>query len=399
MSLISWFDNRTLFACQALLAIVFAIVFFGLRRTYPEFRGVVHVALSFLFGIPGTFLLSSRDVIPYFASAIMASSFIFAAFVLLYCGIIRFLGSSRPIYPALIPSLLTVAIVAYFHHPEDSVVPRIVAVTFTIGLIRALIAIELFRHAHGRNTRRLFGISMSVFSFMSFNRGMGSILHGAPVNYLQRDSLQTLTHAASLVCVCLTGLFFLLMCNSEALALLRNASEKDSLSGALNRRGIEMRLNIELKRIARNGERLSIALIDVDHFKAINDSAGHAAGDAVIRTVVNVISSHLRASDYLGRFGGDEFLLVLPQTDCAGAQIVVDRLVQSVGSSVCSGINPVTLSVGLTEADPIDSPAIMLARADKALYTAKHAGRNCSRALLHQPDSEALNMQTPLLAS
>jgi diguanylate cyclase (GGDEF)-like protein len=400
MSLISWFDNRTLFACQTLLAIVFTFVFFGVRRTYPELRGVVSVALSFLFGIPGAFLLSSRGALPDLASAVIANTFVFAAFTLLYHGILRFLGNRRPIYPVLIASLLTIAVVAYFTLVRESIVPRIVAISFTIALIRGLIAIELFRHSKGRNTRRLFAISMTVFALMSLNRGIGTLLHGAPANYLQRDSLQTFTLAAGLVSVCLTGIFFLTMCNRHALALVRNESEQDPLSGAFNRRGIEMRLDIELKQSARSGEPLSIALIDVDHFKLINDSVGHAAGDDAIRSVARAISSRLRAYDSLGRFGGDEFLLVLPKTGCTDAQLFVDRLAQSVRASVSSGLDlPLTLSIGLTEVLPDESPETLLARADKALYAAKHAGRNCSRTLLYESPTTPLSLQAQLLAS
>ncbi len=342
MTLISWFDNRTLLACQTLLAIIFTIVFFGVRRTYPELRGVLSVALSFLFGIPGVFLLCSRPILTGFASTVIAVSFIFAAFTLLYRGILRFLGSRQPIYPVWIASLLTIAVVAYFTLVREDIVPSIVAVSFAIALIRGLIAIELFRHSNGRSSRQMFAISMAAFALMSLGRGVVTLLHGAPANYLQRDGVQTFTLAAGLVSVCLTGLFFLTMCNGQAVALIRNESEHDLLSGAFNRRGIEMRLDIELKRTARSGEPLSIALIDVDHFKLINDTVGHAAGDSAIRSVAKAISGRLRAYDSLGRFGGDEFLLILPKTRCTDAQLVVDRLALFVADSVSSAFRPPT---------------------------------------------------------
>src|SRR5947209_8788013 len=204
--LVSWLDNRTLLACQMLLATVFSIVFFGVRRSYPALPGVTSVALSFLVGIPATFLLSSRRVLNEPLWAIIATCLVFTAFIFLYHGIVRFLRSDRSISPAIIASLLTVGVVAYFNDVQTNSVPRIVAISFTIGLFRGLIAIELFRHAATRRAVRLFAISMTLFSLMSFGRALGTLLHGAPSNYLQRDSIQTFTLAAGLVSVCLTGL-------------------------------------------------------------------------------------------------------------------------------------------------------------------------------------------------
>ena len=399
MSLLSWFDNRTLFACQTLLAMVFTLVFFGVRRIYPDLRGVASVALSFLFGIPATFLLSSSGVLPYFVSTVIATCFIFTSFTLLYHGILRFLGSKRSIFPVVVLGLLTIAVVFYFTQVHRNIVPCIVTVSFAIALARGLVAIQLFLHAEGRTTTRLFASSMTFFAIMSLNRGVQTLLHGAPADYLQRDTVQTFTLASGLVSVCLTGIFFLMMCNSRSLALVRTESKRDLLSGAFNRRGIEQKLALELKRLERSHQKLCIALIDIDHFKAINDNFGHAAGDDALRAVAAAVSNGLRAHDCLGRYGGDEFLLVLPRTTCSDAFTVSEQVGHSVRSTSSGNALPVTVSIGLTEAVPGEAATDLLARADKALYAAKHAGRNCSRALLHESHAESLDMQTPLLVS
>jgi diguanylate cyclase (GGDEF)-like protein len=173
------------------------------------------------------------------------------------------------------------------------------------------------------------------------------------------------------------------MCNSHVLARVRYESRLDLLSGAFNRQGIEQKLAVELKRIERSSShKLCIALIDIDHFKAINDTSGHAAGDAALRNVAAAVADGLRAYDYLGRYGGDEFLLILPQTACDDALTVSDRIGRSVRSTSRS-TSPITVSIGLTEAIPGEAATTLLARADKALYEAKSAGRNCSRSLLH----------------
>jgi diguanylate cyclase (GGDEF)-like protein len=180
----------------------------------------------------------------------------------------------------------------------------------------------------------------------------------------------------------LTGLFVLILASSQMIARSRDESQKDSLSGALNRRGIEAKLAMELKQIQRSKSKLSVALIDVDYFKSINDIQGHAAGDAALRDVAETISKHLRGRDHLGRYGGDEFLLVLPQTPCGTALAVTERLNLAVTSHCQNdGSMPLTLSIGLTEAVPDDDAVSLIARADKALYQAKSDGRNCRRVV------------------
>ncbi|HEY2740038.1 MAG TPA: GGDEF domain-containing protein, partial [Thermoanaerobaculia bacterium] len=121
----------------------------------------------------------------------------------------------------------------------------------------------------------------------------------------------------------------------------------------------------------------------VDYFKSINDIQGHAAGDAALRDVADTISTHLRGRDHLGRYGGDEFLLILPGTPCSVALNVAERLNQAVSDRTKSGLTmPLTLSIGLTEATADDNAVTLIARADKALYQAKADGRNCRRVVI-----------------
>jgi diguanylate cyclase (GGDEF)-like protein len=229
---------------------------------------------------------------------------------------------------------------------------------------------------------RLFAACMSLFAAVTVNCGIVTILHGSPSqpHSLESNGVGTVTLLLSVVSLFVTGLFILLLSSGELIAASRDESQKDSLSGAFNRRGIEVKLAAELKRIPNGKQKLSIALIDVDFFKSINDIQGHAAGDAALREVAETISTHLRGRDFLGRYGGDEFLLILPQTPCSIALGVTERLCHAISNlSVTTGSMPLTLSVGLTEAVPEDDAVTLIARADKALYQAKSDGRNCRR--------------------
>jgi diguanylate cyclase (GGDEF)-like protein len=221
---------------------------------------------------------------------------------------------------------------------------------------------------------------MSFYAVFGLTRVFLILFNGAPQIFLEQDALQTSTLVFNVIFVCIMGLCFLLMLSGELMAALENQSFEDVVSGALNRRGIEQKLAIELGCAKRSGIGPSIALIDIDRFKAVNDTQGHAAGDKALRQVALAISSNLRNYDFLGRYGGDEFLLILPQASCQDAQKVVERIEHAIrGLAAAKNGFPITVSSGITQAIPFEPADSLLARADAALYEAKHAGRNCSR--------------------
>jgi len=394
MYVFSWLDNRTLIACDFMLAAAFAIVFFGMKRSYPNLRGINTIAISFLLCVPGTFLIASRGSIPYFVSITIGNCFIFGSFVFLYRGILRFIGSRRTALIPIVVSCLALCVLCYYSQIQDKAVPRIVAISLTVGLVRGMIALELFRKSPNFTSPaalRVFAAAMSLFAASTVNCGIMTLLHGAPSGGLESNNIGTATLFISVVSLFVTGLFILILSSGELIAASRDESLKDSLSGAFNRRGIEVKLAAELHRIQNSKGKLSVALIDVDYFKSINDLQGHAAGDAALRDVAETISTHLRGRDYLGRYGGDEFLLILPQTPCDIAVGVTGRLCNAVSSLlISSGTMPLTLSIGLTEAVLEDDAVALIARADKALYLAKSDGRNCRRVVTAEVDAPIL---------
>jgi diguanylate cyclase (GGDEF)-like protein len=379
-----------------MLAIAFAAVFFGMKRSYPNLRGINTIAISFLLGVPGTFLLAQRGSVPNFLSITMAHCFVFGSFIFLYRGILRFIGSRRTAIIPVAVSCVALAILFYYSQVQDRIVPRIVVLSLTVGVIRGLIALELFRKSPSFTSpkaMRLFAACMTFFAAVTVNCGLMAVLHGTPMQLLQTNAVGSATLLTGVVSVFVTGLFVLFLSSSELIARSADESQKDALSGAFNRRGIEVKLAAELKHIQRGKHKLSIALIDVDYFKSINDIQGHAAGDAALRDVAETISTHLRGRDHLGRYGGDEFLLILPQTPCSIALVVTERLCQAVSNLSIFGRNlPLTLSIGLTEAVLEDDAVTLIARADKALYQAKSAGRNCRRVITADSDLSAADI-------
>ena len=160
---------------------------------------------------------------------------------------------------------------------------------------------------------------------------------------------------------------------ADMVALLATQSRRDSLTGAANRRSWDEEMNRELARAYRSGAPLTIVIIDIDHFKAYNDTYGHAAGDELLKDLVIAIRAELRAGDVIARWGGEEFALALHDCDLQEAQTIASRLL-----SVVPGGQ--TVSIGLTQARAQDTPQALFERADMALYTAKNGGRNQVKA-------------------
>lgn len=160
----------------------------------------------------------------------------------------------------------------------------------------------------------------------------------------------------------------------------RQQLHEDALTGAQNRRAMDAILAREVTRSARTGSRLSVAMIDIDHFKRVNDKHGHDAGDKLLLHITMIAKSVLRDADVLVRYGGEEFLLILPDSDTKGAEFVLSRLKQAISNSPLiyeSQKIIVTFSDGFAQLKAGENGQALVLRADSALYAAKHAGRDC----------------------
>jgi len=174
---------------------------------------------------------------------------------------------------------------------------------------------------------------------------------------------------------------------AERARSLRSFMVTDNLTGLLNHTRIKEQLHNEVARAARNGGKVSFAMIDIDHFKSVNDTHGHHVGDRVIKTLARVLQQRLRQTDYIGRYGGEEFAVILPDADLAEACQILDQLREGfakIRQLSRSGVFAVTFSGGVASF-PASGDAVKLAlNADQALYAAKRAGRN--RIIPYSPD-------------
>lgn len=160
---------------------------------------------------------------------------------------------------------------------------------------------------------------------------------------------------------------------------LERQTYEDALTGLANRRRLDQRLAEEFALALRHGRPLAVAMADLDHFKLVNDRFSHAVGDAVLRATAKILTSQVRHTDLVARFGGEEFVIVLVQTDAEAALRVCEKLRAAIANHVWTAIHPglaLTLSIGVCADTSVPTHEKMLAMADRNMYSAKAAGRN-----------------------
>jgi diguanylate cyclase (GGDEF)-like protein len=185
-----------------------------------------------------------------------------------------------------------------------------------------------------------------------------------------------------------------ILANQRNLAIAQRRAASDALTGLPNRRAADEVFKLMAAQASRSGNPLTAILLDLDHFKDLNDQHGHESGDRALAFVGSIISSSIRSSDFAARFGGEEFLVLLPGTDRPSAIVVAEKLRSEIAHAELAGIPPISASLGLAEL-PTDAsePEDLLRKADRALYSAKAAGRNRVHVFSHSPgeDESALD--------
>jgi len=254
---------------------------------------------------------------------------------------------------------------------------------------------ELPRVWLSRKIESVFQLGTFAFSSWEQRPYLFRFDHDRPitggVDFMQQDcTFMPLMRDREVVAVCVTisdvtHVSIVQREREEAVAKLQEYADRDGLTGIANRRYFEARLRDEFTRWQRYGGDMSVLLFDLDHFKKINDQFGHGVGDTVLRLMAQRVSAVLRAQDSFGRFGGEEFALLLPCTPLADAMVVADKIRNVIAETpveVQGTTVQVTASVGGAAAR-LGTPSyeVLINEADAALYSAKRQGRNRTVAL------------------
>ena len=326
----------------------------------------------------GTALLFGlRDFLPAGLSVTLANALLMAALLMYLHGThLHFQQSMRWAGWLLLCGVCMVG-VAWFAHADPNFRWRTVFALLPLVLI-ILGNLWLFVRQPGSSLgRRYLAFTLSLMVFVVALRWA----HALVVPQQQADlfapsGIQSLYLASYTLLLMLVTVGFVLLASERMRALLEFQASHDALTGAFNRRAVLDRLAQELVRSNRYHSAFSVLMLDLDHFKHVNDHHGHLVGDEVLKSFVQRLGDMLRPNDLLGRLGGEEFLVLLPETSAVAARATADRILLAVAQPH-EGLPLCTTSIGLTTWLPRDRTVDeLVGRADRAMYTAKLNGRN-----------------------
>ena len=362
-----------------LMAASLAVVGWGRRRD-----GLGYWAAGLLVNALGHVLLMLRGRVPDVLSIVVGNLLLSCVFVAMIAAIYQFQGRQPRWLLLLAPPALVAALVMVF---MDNFAARVGWVGLMIGLqsLWAMaITLEHRRSTVGRG-QWLLVAGLLLEAVVLGGRALVAIsTHFEATNILQSSALQTLTFLATFSVVLVSSVGFVFMSRDRADENNRVLAALDPLTGVANRRSLIAALDRDVARAQRMRESMALMMVDIDYFKDVNDRYGHPAGDRVLCSVVNVLRQRVRAQDLVGRYGGEEFMVLLPDTGLTGAQQLARALCKAVEESRCPadgvpgpGI-AVTVSIGVFggRLGSGDSWDMLIAAADRALYQAKNNGRN-----------------------
>ena len=319
----------------------------------------------------------------------LGNMLVVAATLALQCGVWRFTGQRRWPWVQGVVLMVTVWLAWMAALSADWVPVRIGGVAAMWGGLYFWVARDIWQHLAGTRHRRwraLYVAPLLLAGVMLLARTVRAVLapDAVSVEVEQSTALSVGSSLAGLMAALLLQMTLVALVVTRLVDRLERLSRHDALTGLLNRRAIDELLSQEEQRMRRLSGRLSVLMIDIDHFKRINDSLGHGVGDRALQHLAAVMRTQLRGIDHLSRWGGEEFLAVLPATRAAEALVMAERLADRVRSLplVNDDIRlALTASIGVAEwLGPDDTVLQLLGRADAALYQAKRNGRDQVRA-------------------
>lgn len=294
----------------------------------------------------------------------------------------HFMGHHAPARPVYLAAGIAIAAVLVFGvlwtEPRLRVVIAALALAwiFLLGTIAPMSGPVAMRGPGHRITAAFFALGTVVLLIRAGDQIVGT----APLSdFLSATPLQALIFSASAFGPVLGTFGFMLMVNDRFNAELARLAQTDSLTGALTRRTLQDHATAAIAFARRRGESVALALVDADHFKAINDSLGHEAGDRALEALVGALRSVLRAEDRIGRIGGEEFVVLMPDTDIGGAFAAGERLRRAVADTpiaIAGRSIELRVTVGIAALRDGEDFAQLLKRADAALYEGKRRGRD-----------------------
>jgi len=376
-------DIRTMSFMSTSIAFLYAIGLLVFGRKQMKFKGFPRLAAgSSSFGI-GLLLVGLRDYLPNFVTIILANMLITAGLVIYYEGTRQFLGGSNRIHPVgLVALLLQLGFFYTFIYLYPSVNNRIIVISLIATILSVFSMQELFRKIpkHWKVAGNMTAYIFLGYSLFQIYRVFITYRENSILSFMDAGTVHAFAFLAVIILIAGTSFGFIWMVSKSLEFELTELANHDQLTKILNRRGVATLARQEFSKMSRSASDLSIILTDIDHFKSVNVRFGHQIGDEVLAGFANLISNNLRPFDIFGRIGGEEFVIVLPNTSLDQAQILAERLRKHVDDFTYSFNGKdiqITASFGvanyIAETDTLEK---LIPFADKALYRSKQLGRN-----------------------
>ncbi|HEX9171625.1 MAG TPA: GGDEF domain-containing protein, partial [Telluria sp.] len=372
-------DIRTFMLALAIGNIGFAMLMAGYARSAADNPAMRVWAWARLVQGCAHLLGWLRPDLPYFGTSVGANSLLIVGTAIemaAYCIFFGFTRWQRVLYPCAALALLAFHAARFNDATSNDMV---ILMSLIIAMFTGATAVILLRPGAGQSTlRRMIGVNDVVF-FIVMSARAGTAISVGQMSMFSPGIVQSVTYLASYLLLIVNGFGFLLLCkqkDDQQMALLATI---DSLTGLVNRRAFFERTESARMLATRLRSPIALMMIDIDHFKRLNDRFGHATGDEALCVFADTARLALREHDIMGRLGGEEFALVLPGTDLEGARQAAERLRTAVAAALLptSGNKySMTVSIGVVVIDPNEHINSALARADHALYAAKSAGRD-----------------------
>jgi diguanylate cyclase (GGDEF)-like protein len=370
---------------QDVQLICFAVIFVAMYLQDRSNRSLRWFAAVFVSGFAGAVLHLSAFFLPALLSRGLAAEAPIVSYGCLHACLVEFTGigrRSRWITVVLIG--LTLPCFLFWAEPGlESQFDALLNLTLAIQTATSVWLLSRSTDREALWPQRLMAWFLGLYSLVQWIR-VAIFWHNLQLSPAASDSLEAASGILYVIALSVLPLAFIWMINRRLNARLQRESMSDALTGINNRRGLELAGLRELSRYQRFGQGFAVVLVDIDHFKRLNDSFGHATGDIVLKGTAAFLQAMVRESDTIGRIGGEEFVILLPGTELRAAEQTIDRIRMEIENHFfVSGDRSVRITASFGIAHSLGRTGItwerMLQEADVALYTAKRDGRNCIR--------------------
>lgn len=379
-------DIKTITVLIILSSLAVAPVMLMAARRYESYigRAIKYWGIGLAISGLGHILLILRHIAPDFVAIILGNTLVVAGFVgcnLAVCELKQ--KNLKLAYYYVVLAITFILFNGFLYYTNNMIARVLVANLSLISLLLPLCRELLINVPPGRRSTYwpagiLFGWGVLVLAIRTIATIQG--YYSVHVNLFAGSGMQALLFLSSFLVSGVAGMFFMLMAVDEFAAQTSRFASYDSLTGIFNRRAFEEKAGQTLVTGKKSGTASALLIFDLDHFKSVNDRYGHTAGDLALKKVTEAVSTELRAGDIFGRYGGEEFCVLLPNTGLDEARVVAERLrqtIQKLSIPINDTALSLTISIGIsTGAFQEKDLGVLFNESDQALYKAKAMGRN-----------------------